>query len=797
LEYNNTVADNLVQFTVVDSLGRESDAGIGFVIDSSGLVATNFHVLAKAHIARAKFRRGRVHDIAGYRAYDEARDLAIVQLAGVPPGLTALKLHSGDLPRPGNKALTVGGISGASNSFAPGTISSVHTTNELPAGARHFLQSPDDNIWIQTDAVVAAGKTGGPVLNSQLQVIGVNTWSSESQKINFATSVRHLKVLLDQLKPQPFPFDVVNSAAGQVDKFKQHDPSITALLDEFQNKYEGFNSELQRQTKAGKSQQQIAQYVALNDPVPLFAKKFFTLADERRRQPQALEALASVCELLQLPGAYSAPSFQRATERILDEHLNDPKLGGMLFDITRLANDDALNLLRQLVQKSKEPHVVGPACYVLASLLQQIKPSRADREQEIVAVLQRASREFAEVPLRETTLGQAAQALLFDVKHLSIGKKAPEIVGTTLQGQELKLSDFAGKIVVIDFFADWNPACSAMYPQLRTLIDQLKDKPVAVLGVEMDTKERFQQLVGTNQVTWPCWWDGPDGPIATRWNVQNVPTVFVLDQQGTIRYKFVGSSGTSLTDALQYLLEGYKSSLPPELQPAAEGDLPAELDKLAAVVGTQPYPAVVNPAMLLIQAQRGKTTRQQLTMIEGWIQQGLELEPNSFSLQLARNRLQQFQGHTPEAVKQLRDMLNRKNLSKPEISTLRADLARLLVTQTERVDKEVATEALMLIEEAMFGGHTTEMLDTRAMAYLANNNILNARADMAAVLSNKPGPLAYFHSALIESAASNVQGAREALNRAFAEGLSAPQLTSFEQKQLQRLAKTLGVPLRK
>src|SRR5262249_27322313 len=158
--------------------------------------------------------------------------------------LPVLKLQTASLPSPGDRVITVGSISGTANAFKWGAISSVLSTNELPDDARHFLQSPDDNIWIQTDAVVAGGKTGGPLLNKQFEVIGVNTWSSEAQKTGFASSVRHLKALLVQLKPEAIAFDVVNPAAGQVDKSKQRDPQITALLDDFQKEYASFNSEL-------------------------------------------------------------------------------------------------------------------------------------------------------------------------------------------------------------------------------------------------------------------------------------------------------------------------------------------------------------------------------------------------------------------------------------------------------------------------------------------------------------------------------------------------------------------------
>lgn len=797
LDIMNAVGDGVVQITVVDTLGRESEAGVGFVIDPSGLVATNFHVVAKARSAQAKFRRQRIYEIVGYRAYDEARDLAIVQLAGVGPGMTALKLQTIEWPKPGSEVLAVGNASTASEAFTSGVVSNVQTTAELPTGARHFLRSPDDDTWIQATAVVAGGKTGGPLLNKLGEVIGVNTWSSESQKLTFALHVRHLKNLYDQLKSDIVAFEMVNGAAGKKDRYRERGPQVITLLNEFQQAYDSFNESLKTQTRTGQSPHQIAQFVALKNPIPVFTEKLFLLSDENRKQPLALEALTGVCELLQLPGAYSAPTFVRASSRILEDHLDDPKLGAMLFDIARLSNPDTLNWLRQVAQKTKEPQVAGPACCLLAGALHKIEPSKADREREIVALLQRAERDYADVPMRETTVGKAAGALLFEVQHLSIGKQAPEIVGHDISGKELRLDDFAGKVLVIDFFADWSPKCTSMYHHEHNLLVQFKDKPFALVGVNLDAKARFQNVLRSGQITWPCWWDGPEGPIAARWNVQTVPTMFVLDRKGIIRHKFHGVLPTVLIESVEKLLPGDKYVLPDELQPATDGDLQAGLDKLAAVAGTQPYPAVVNAAILLIQAQRGKTTKSHLELIESWIRKGLELEPASLSLQLAHNRLLQFQGNVAEAAGQLRDLLKRDDLSRQDVVLLQCELAHLLVTQSERPDKE-ANEGMTLIEAAISAGSPTpEMFDTRAMAYLARNMLPQARTDLANAISNKPGPMPYFHLAMVEWTGSNTQAAKDALHRAIAEGLSPRQLTPLEQKQLRTLVKALGMPLPK
>ena len=71
--------------------------------------------------------------------------------------------------------------------------------------------------------------------------------------------------------------------------------------------------------------------------------------------------------------------------------------------------------------------------------------------------LQLLADEYSDIPHWESTYGQTAERMLsaHDPADLEIGKKAPEIIGTDVDGNEMKLSDYLGKVVVIDFWGDW------------------------------------------------------------------------------------------------------------------------------------------------------------------------------------------------------------------------------------------------------------------------------------------------------------------------------------------------------
>jgi hypothetical protein len=70
----------------------------------------------------------------------------------------------------------------------------------------------------------------------------------------------------------------------------------------------------------------------------------------------------------------------------------------------------------------------------------------------------------------------------------------------------------------------------------------------------------LREIIDEGKVTWPCWADGPGGPIATAWQVNTIPTIFVLDTEGVIRQKFSGSPGEALDMVIKSLLAEYKPS---------------------------------------------------------------------------------------------------------------------------------------------------------------------------------------------------------------------------------------------
>jgi peroxiredoxin len=128
------------------------------------------------------------------------------------------------------------------------------------------------------------------------------------------------------------------------------------------------------------------------------------------------------------------------------------------------------------------------------------------------------------------------------VRTRLIGMVAPDIVGKDYDGVTFKLSDYRGKVVVLAFSGEWCGPCRSEYPYQKFLMDLYKDRPFTVLSVDSDASLDVAKKAKVDHgLTYRSWWDGYEkkstsGPIATAWNVTGWPAIYVLDEQGVIRF---------------------------------------------------------------------------------------------------------------------------------------------------------------------------------------------------------------------------------------------------------------------
>jgi S1-C subfamily serine protease len=172
-----------VQKQVVDKRTNRSalqpGSGSGFLISSDGFIVTNHHVVENAAAIKVAFADGRTA-VAELKGADASTDIAVLKI--YESGLKALSFADSDALQPGQIAIAIGNPMGLQHTVTTGVVSALGRT--LRAGNGRLI----DDI-IQTDAALNPGNSGGPLVNSNGQVIGVNTATiTSAQGLCFAVS---------------------------------------------------------------------------------------------------------------------------------------------------------------------------------------------------------------------------------------------------------------------------------------------------------------------------------------------------------------------------------------------------------------------------------------------------------------------------------------------------------------------------------------------------------------------------------------------------------------------------------
>jgi thiol-disulfide isomerase/thioredoxin len=126
---------------------------------------------------------------------------------------------------------------------------------------------------------------------------------------------------------------------------------------------------------------------------------------------------------------------------------------------------------------------------------------------------------------------------------------APDVELRSADGQALRLTDLKGKVVLVDFWASWCGPCKASFPALDALYKRRHDDGVEVLAVNVDEDRRAAEgFLKERPHAMPVFFD-PKGRAPEAFHVAGMPTSYLLDRRGRIRFKHEGY--TSATGSAQ------------------------------------------------------------------------------------------------------------------------------------------------------------------------------------------------------------------------------------------------------
>ena len=138
-------------------------------------------------------------------------------------------------------------------------------------------------------------------------------------------------------------------------------------------------------------------------------------------------------------------------------------------------------------------------------------------------------------PSAEMTLAEAEEDLVRSIRHGTVGATLPEVAGTRVDGVEELLSDYRGRVVLLDFWATWCVPCIDVLPDLRKLVEELPADRFALVAISVDEElETVTRFMEDEPMPWTNWHAGLGSDIARLLRVQAYPTYVLVDETGRI-----------------------------------------------------------------------------------------------------------------------------------------------------------------------------------------------------------------------------------------------------------------------
>lgn len=221
--------------------------------------------------------------------------------------------------------------------------------------------------------------------------------------------------------------------------------------------YESREKEAVRAYRAAKTEPERKAAFSRRPKSEPYTRQIMALVLKDPRADFAFEALLWVARY-----GDSRPEASDAIELLFREYGSRAELTAVLPELVESKLPGAERWLRTTINKNPHREVQAHAMFFLARRLKRQsespspEPAEAARlNREAEALLERLLRDYRDVQVPGKALAQLAESQLYEIRHLSIGMRVPEIEGEDVHGRRFKLSDYRGKVVMLDFWGHW------------------------------------------------------------------------------------------------------------------------------------------------------------------------------------------------------------------------------------------------------------------------------------------------------------------------------------------------------
>ena len=238
------------------------------------------------------------------------------------------------------------------------------------------------------------------------------------------------------------------------------------------------------------------------------------------------------------PDGSTKPVFAAEMEAIREaveaHHLRHPDLMPLCMALVTTQDPKALGLLEKIRANHPDKKVQGVAALAEAMLL---KNSAASPEimRRRLGSLRKAIIDSSDVDLGGITVAELAEDELYVILHLTKGRIAPDLNGTDSAGRPLRLSDHAGKVILLVFWSSADPEAGRLVEMANEWVRKFSGRPLVVLGVNHDPLATLRDLEGNDRVAFRSFSD-PRRELAKTYRIGSWPLVYVLGKDRSIAY---------------------------------------------------------------------------------------------------------------------------------------------------------------------------------------------------------------------------------------------------------------------
>lgn len=152
-------------------------------------------------------------------------------------------------------------------------------------------------------------------------------------------------------------------------------------------------------------------------------------------------------------------------------------------------------------------------------------------------------------------LSQAGRQLAFPGTIYGTGERVGDFATTDIDGKPARFSDHRGKVILLNFFANWCAPCNDEVPYLKDMYRNYKDRGFEVIGIlHDDTVEAAKHFRERNQLTYPLWVK-PKGDAQKRMKPSNLPWNVIINRKGVVVYSLPGFAPEALEKHVRKLLD--------------------------------------------------------------------------------------------------------------------------------------------------------------------------------------------------------------------------------------------------